>query len=269
MTVITYQTMISGCLKGEAESWREFARQYSPYAVFVLEPSFPELKQEIASHVDRIFAQTRGGDFFTAFQGRREREFLLHFRNLVWNYGRSLTAVPETLLDRELLEKITDGFTLLQREIVWISLKGFAAPITCAILMVDAATATEVLKKANANLRRLVDRWSENTLAESGRSLLLAVPGWSGKDCLGDSAYGKIVDGQISWRDRDAMERHLRSCFYCVDRFTSHKEVVYCLRKLPAAPKTDVSRILAAVGIGTEREKKGLLSKLFSKSHVM
>ena len=209
------------------------------------------------------------GDFFQAFQGRREREFLLHFRGRVWDYGWSLTKTPETLIDREMIEKITDGFSLIQREILWTSLKGIDISVAHAILRVDESTATEVLQKANANLRGLMDRWSENTLAGSGRSLLRAARDWGGQECMDNGTYGKIVDGQISWRDRERVEQHVRSCFYCIDRFTSYHEVVYCLRKLPAATEADVSRILAAVGISTDGEKKGLLSRLFSKSHAM
>ena len=269
MAVITYHTILSGCPKGEPECWKEFARGYSPYATFVLEHSFPELKQDVAGHVDRIFAKTREGDFFQAFQGRREREFLLHFRELVCDYGWSLTKIPETLIDREMIAKITDGFSLIQREILWASLKGIDISLAHAILRVDESTVTEVFQKANANLRGLMDRWSENTLAGSGQSLLRAVRDWGGQECLDNDTYGKIVDGQISWRDREKAEQHVRSCFYCIDRFTSYQEVVYCLRKLPAAAEADVSRILAAVGISTEEERKGLLSKLFSKSHAM
>ena len=269
MAVITYHTMISGCQNGEREAWGEFARRLSPYAIFILEHSFPELAQESSGHLDRIFAQMREGDFFSAFQGRREREFLMHFRGRVWDYGLGMTPVPETPLDRELLEKVTDGFSMTQQQILWMNLQGVGAPTAAAVLLVDAATVVEVLKKTNTNLRALLDRWSASTLAESGRSLMRAARGWSGSDCLGDHVFGKMIDGQTSWQDREKIERHVRSCFYCVDRYTACREVVYCLRKLPLAEEKDVSRILAAVGIHAEEKKKGLLSKLFSKSHAV
>ena len=269
MAVITYHTMISGCQNGEREAWGEFARRYSPYAIFILEHSFPELAQEISGHMDRIFAQTREGDFFQAFQGRREREFLIHFRGRVWDYGLSMTPVPETPMDRELLQKVTEGFSMTQQQILWMNLQGVAAPTAAAVLLVDAATVAEVLQKANTNLRALLDRWSASTLAESGRSLMQAARGWSGSDCLNDHVFGKMIDGQMSWQDREKIERHVRSCFYCVDRFTACREVVYCLRKLPLAEEKDVSRILAAAGISADREKKGLFSKFFSKSHAV
>lgn len=269
MAVIIYHTMISGCQNGEREAWGEFARRYSPYAIFILEHSFPELAQEISGHLNRIFAQTREGDFFSAFQGRREREFLMHFRRQVWDYGLSMTAVSETPMDRELLEKITDGFSMTQQQILWMNLQGVAAPTAAAILLVDATTVAEVLQKANINLRALLDRWSAGTLAESGRSLVRAARSWSGSDCLSDNVFGKMIDGQMSWQDREKIERHVRSCFYCVDRVTACREVVYCLRKLPLAEERDVSRILAAVGIHANEKKKGLLSKLFSKTHAM
>ena len=269
MAVITYHTILSGCPKGEPECWKEFARGYSPYVIFILEHSFPELKQDVAGHVDRVFTRTREGDFFQAFQGRREREFLLHFRGLVWDYGWSLTETPETLIDRDMIEKITDGFSLTQQQILWMNLQGVAAPTAAAVLLVDAATVAEVLKKANTNLRALLDRWSAHTLAESGRSLVRAARSWSGSDCLSDNVFGKMIDGQMSWHDREKLEQHVRSCFYCVDRFTACREVVYCLRKLPLAEEKDVSRILAAVGIHADGKKKGLLSKLFSKAHAI
>ncbi len=269
MAVITYQTMISGCRNSERESWGEFALRYSPYAIFILEHSFPELTQEISGHVDRIFVQTREGDFFTVFQGRRERDFLMHFRRLVWDYGLSMTPVPETPMNRELLEKVTDGFSMTQQQILWMNLQGVAAPTAATVLLVDVATVTEVLKKANTNLRALLDRWSVNTLAESGRSLVQAARNWSGSDCPSDSVFGRMIDGQISWHDREKLERHVRSCFYCIDRFTACREVVYCMRKLPLAEEKDVSRILAAAGISATEKKKGLLSKLFSKAHAM
>ncbi|MGH9523077.1 MAG: hypothetical protein ACRD3E_11165, partial [Terriglobales bacterium] len=82
--------------------------------------------------------------------------------------------------------------------------------------------------------------------------------------CLPLKTFNNIVNGQISWRERDVAEKHVSSCFYCLDRFTTFQEVVRMLKDRQPASGAEVERFAAQLDL-PKRNKTGLLSKILRK----
>jgi len=75
-----------------------------------------------------------------------------------------------------------------------------------------------------------VDAWRRTLLADNGPALGREAAATTTADCLPTKAFLDVVDGRTTWRDREMMERHLKSCWHCVDHFCRILEVVHLLR---------------------------------------
>ena len=74
--------------------------------------------------------------------------------------------------------------------------------------------------------------------------------------------FNNLVNGQLTWRERELAEEHIRPCLYCLDRFTAFQEMIRYLRDAQPLPDSEVGTLLAALGLSLPR--KGLLGRMFS-----
>ena len=266
--VYTFGEMIEGCRRRDPRAWREFVTGYLPLARHFLLHYFPSLSGSVERLLPAIFAGTLDDDgyLFRSFAGRAERELMVDFRRHVLERGRALAALsppaapPVTL---EVLGSALKEFSVQQRQVVWLFLLGYSPEALVPILNVKGETAAEVIKTAQENLRAAMESWSEESLRCSGPLLVEAVSAREGKDCSSYLAFHRIVDGQVTWREREQIQTHLNTCFLCIDRFCTFQEVVYFSRKLPAAAAAEIEAVLSALNLPAPAKKKSLLGKLF------
>ncbi len=271
--VHTFRDMIEGCRRRDAQSWREFVTGYLPLARHFLLQYFPGLSGPNASgNVERllpgVFAGTLDddGSFFRSFTGRAEREFMVHFRRYVLGRGRTLAELPAPAappVTLEVLEAALKEFSALQRQVAWLFMLGYPPDTVAPILNRKEGTTAEVVRTAQERLRTAMESWSEESLRSSGPALVEAVASRESQDCYPYLTVHRIVDGQISWRDRERILNHLAACFFCVERFCTFQEVVYFSRKSPAPSETETEAVLAALNLPSPAKKKSLLAKLF------
>jgi len=76
--------------------------------------------------------------------------------------------------------------------------------------------------------------------------------------------FNNLVNGQLSWRERDLAELHIRDCFYCIDSFTSFQEMIRLRKDGKPAPELQVNGILDKLGFAAAKSK-GLLAKILGK----
>jgi hypothetical protein len=76
--------------------------------------------------------------------------------------------------------------------------------------------------------------------------------------------FNNIVNGQVSWRERDVAEQHIRDCFYCIDRFTGFQEMIRLRKDAKPMPEEQVEAILAKMGF-EKAKKQGFFAKMFAK----
>lgn len=266
--VYTYHRMIEDCVRGERRGWREFVSHYMPMARRLLLRYGGQPEGDEARRLREIFTATAADDhrFFRSFEGRTERELMVHFRNFVVAHVRSArdaarsTGAPVAAL--EVLEQALAELTVLQRQAVWLFTMGYAPADVAPIVNVKPETAAEIIASAQEKLRGKMDAWSEGSLRDSLDALREELPARETADCYSYLVFHRIVDGQITWRDREVALAHLARCFRCVDRFCVLQEVVCFSRALPPAPGAEVEAVLRELGF-PERKTKGVFARLF------
>jgi anti-sigma factor RsiW len=102
-------------------------------------------------------------------------------------------------------------------------------------------------------LRGKLDQWNRTLLADNGLALGREAAAASGKDCLPVKAFLDILDGRTTWRERETMERHVNTCWHCVDHNARMQEVIGLLRSCKPLDEAASARYLKVIGVEAER----------------
>jgi len=267
MAIRTIFTMAEDCVAGRRLGWQEFVRDYAAIARRLLEQYFAVLNPEMEQHVAAIFQRARANDaaWFRGLTFSNEREFLMAFREMVFAYGREMARMPAPEISLEQYLEIVRDLTLIEREMLWMFVKGYDAPQIAPIMMNAAATAESVRKIAEQRLKEVVPAASSSAFDTSSRVLLQAAEKARTGECLSLKTFNNIINGQISWRERELAEEHMLKCPCCIDRFTSLNEMIRCRKDAEPLAEDRVESIVATLGV-SEARPKGLLARLFSRA---
>ena len=258
--------MAEDCSRGERLGWEEFIREYAPCARVLLSHYFPALAPEVDEHVAAVFRRARAANnhFFAGLKFANEREFACAFRDFVFAYGREAARLPAPELSLDNVRAMMKDLPVVEQQMLWLFMRGFQVEQISPILMNADATAHKVERIAGERLRTLLPDASPDALVVSARALMEQAEKRRTDDCLPLKTFNNIVNGQITWRERDAAEKHVAGCFYCLDRFTTFQEVVRMLKDQQPAPEVEVERIAAQLDL-PKKNKAGILSKILGK----
>jgi hypothetical protein len=266
MAIRTIFTMAEDCAAGERLGWSEFVRDYGGITRQLLEQYFPVLRPEIEQHVLGVYERAHANDnaWCKGLNFQNEREFQMSFRDLVFAYARTAARVPVPELSIEQFKEIVKDLNVVEREILWLYVKGYDAARIAPMMMNAAATANAVKGIADQRLKDLFPAMTADAFNASARSLMEAAEKAKGENCLPAKTYNNLVNGQLSWRERDLAEEHIRDCFYCLDRFTGYQEMIRLRKDMVPLPQQQVDAVMAKLGFGAAK-KGGLLAKMFGK----
>lgn len=259
--------MAEDCAAGERLGWLEFVRDYAPITRHLLEHYFPELKPEIEQHVLGVFQRARANNnaWCKSVKFQNEREFMVPFRDLVFTYGRTVVRVPVPELSLEQFKEVVKDQNVVEREVMWLYVKGYDGTRIAPMMMNAEATANSVKVVADERLKALFPAATVDAFSVSSRTLIEAAEKAKTPDCLPLKTFNNIVNGQISWRERDVAEQHIRDCFYCIDRFTGFQEMVRLRKDATPLPGPQVDAILRELGFAAAKKQGGLFAKIFAK----
>lgn len=279
MAIRTVFTMVADCARGDRQGWLEFVRDFAGIARSLLSHYFPGLLPSLDEHVIAVLrrAGAEDGAWFAGLSFSNEREFMVAFRDLVFAYGRenerlrSETAksaqadqpgapIPLTL---DQLRAVTRGLMLLEREMLWLFIKGYNAERVASIMMNAAASAESVYRAAGERLQASFPGAAPENLVQSAPALMEAAEQSKTDACTSLKTFNNLVNGQITWRERESAERHMNDCFYCIDRFTTFQEMVRLRKDTPPLPPEQVETILAQLPLAAAKPR-GTLSRLFA-----
>jgi hypothetical protein len=266
MAIRTIFTMVEDCAAGERLGWSEFVRDYSPITRQLLEHYFPVLQPDIEQHVLGFYerAHANGNAWCKELKFQNEREFMMWYRDLLFAYGRTAARVPVPELSLDQFREIVKDLNVVEREVLWLYVKGYDAPQIAPMMMNAEATAKSVKEIADARLKDLFPAMTTDAFIASARALMEAAEKTKSDDCLPLKTFNNIVNGQISWRERELAEQHIRDCFYCIDRFTGFQEMVRLRKDAVPMPSEQVESAMSKLGFEKAR-KSGLLAKMFGK----
>ncbi len=258
--------MVQDCAAGERLGWSEFVRDFSLITEKVLIHYFPVLQPELDQHVVGFFERARANNnaWFKDLKFQNEREFMMAYRDLLFEYARTVARIPVPELSLDQFKEIVKDLNVVEREVMWLYVKGYDAAQIAPMMMNAEATAKAIREIANQRLKDLFPAMTADALNASARSLMEAAEKAKSPDCLPLKTFNNIVNGQISWRERELAEQHIRDCFYCIDRFTGFQEMVRFRKDGQPAPEQKVDAILEKLGFARAK-KPGLLAKMFGK----
>jgi AcrR family transcriptional regulator len=275
MAIRTIFSMAQDCARGERLGWQEFVRDYAGIARALLTHYFSTLEPEMDEHVIAVFrrAAAHSGSWFAGLKFSNEREFMMAFHDLVLAYGREQERVPAPPITLDQMRAIVKDLNLLERELLWLIIKGYDGARVAAIMMNAAATADAVERIAG---ERLAPHRANNGRAEDPALMALACGAPPGHPvvslqvlmelaeqaktdkCAPLKTFNNLVNGQITWRERELAEEHMSNCFYCIDRFTTFQEMVRFRKDVPPLPEPQVEAILARLPFAAGKPRSAL-----------
>ena len=260
--------MVAQCLEGQAAGWKHFIREYLPFAAAVLDRHFPQPPELRDATLREALLRARDQDdqFFRDYAGHSEREFLLHLREHALAIAEELEpaqAIPEIPLDWEVFGKALEQWSALERQIVWTFVLGPMTDDTAQILRQAPKSVEATLAKAQESLRAACDRWNPEMIAQNRRLLAEQARAGRTSDCAAPKTFLRLLDGQLTWRDRTDLERHMTACWHCVDLLCRFREIVFLTRQARPFPEPEVEACSKLLGIETQHPSrwKRLLGK--------
>jgi hypothetical protein len=267
-SILTFQQIREQCEQGNAEAWRAFVSLYGPLFAHLLEvysPSGTEASQDPAR---KMLARLAENDFARLRETPRqsEREFLTDIRALLLDTALvSLDEIPqaETNFTLENLGKLMEGLPLAHQEMVVFRLSGYTDASLENMLRIAPRVAEAAFARLEADFAAAghleLDRcpWPVPWL-----SVLRQARTTKKDNCPELHQFLRIQDGQVSWYDKEPVEKHVGSCLYCLERWTALRELGYWRRKAKPVTASQVEELLQAVPL-TIPEKKSFLRRMF------
>jgi hypothetical protein len=266
MAIRTIFTMASDCAAGERLGWYEFVRDFGSIIRQLLAQFFPVLKLDLDQHVTGAFEHARANDnaWFKDLKFQNEREFMMALRELVFAYGRIAARVPIPELSLDQFREIVKDLTVIERQVMWLYIKGYGAQQIGPMMANADATALAVKAVADQRLKSFFPTMTADAFNVSARSLIEAAEKANTPECLSLKTFNNMINGQLTWRERELAEEHIRDCFYCLDRFTSFQEMIRLRKDAQAYPEPQMEAVLGKLNIAVLR-KKGLFAKILGK----
>jgi hypothetical protein len=231
--IYTSYEMIQDCRANRPEGWAFFLTNYVPVIQQFLKHYFPDRSadQTLLERVLRVLHQPES-NLFQSLDPAPERTFVAELRQ------RVLTAVeadrpsgtPEISIDIEALGAALEPLTLTEKQVVWFETMRYGDADTGRMLRMSPPTAEKIRTRAAELVRAAVDAWRSTLLADNGPLLGQSAAALSTKDCLPPKTFFDVIDGRATWRGREEMERHVKGCWHCLDRYCRLLEVVDVLR---------------------------------------
>jgi len=272
----TFHKVREQCEQESAEAWRAFLDFYTPLGLHLLKMYLPGN----GPVPDRVWEQTLAAlaenDFqrFRATARQSEREFLADLRALLLDQvfpaaAGSATACesqPATAaapLDLEVLGKLVENLPLVHQEMLFFKLAGYTdASIERMMRMAP--------RVAQAAFARLEPDYAAALTLECDRcpwprpwlALLQEARAKKQEACPHVHQFLRIHDGQVSWYDKEPVEKHVAGCRHCLEAWTALREVGYWRKAAPAVTAAQIEGYLSALPLPAA-PKKSFFQRMF------
>jgi hypothetical protein len=165
-------------------------------------------------------------------------------------------------LDLETVAAALEPLTLVEKQTAWLETMRYNPTETGVLLRISPATVEKIRAKAADLIRGKMDTWRVTLPAQNGLALGRAAAHASGADCLPPKVFLDMLDGRSTWRGREELEHHVKSCWHCIDHFCRLVEVVELLRG--SQPLTDEESAPFRELMGVEAPGKPVWKRWFA-----
>jgi hypothetical protein len=240
--------MIRDCRAEKPEGWSYFVTNFAP----VVE----RLTMRYGGDFEGTLAAFRKPDSspFPSLEPMPERPFIGALRQRILAAAPARKAVNPIPLDLETVIEALAPLTMVEKQAAWFETMHFTPQQTAEALRMAAGTVEKIRVRAGELLRGKLDCWRVGLLAENAQSLGLEAAKASTKDCLPSKTFLDILDGQSTWRDREEIERHVSSCWHCIDHFCRMAEVIELRREVKPLSESESAHLRKKLGIEIQKK---------------
>ena len=226
--IYTCYEMVRDCRAGRSEGWEYFLSNYVP----VIRRLLVHYSPEQPGLLERILPALRRPELslFQALEPMPERVFVAELRQRVLEEIGAPAAA--TSLELEEVAAALAPLTLVEKQAAWMETMLYSPEETGAMLRMAPATVAKIRTRAGDLLRGTVDSWSSGILAANGRQLGRSAAAARPPECIEAKVFLDVLDGRMTWRGREEMERHAAGCLHCVDHFSRLAEALELVRGL-------------------------------------
>lgn len=248
--IYTCYEMIQDCRADKAEGWRHFVSCYVPVMRKLADHYDSGRAGAVVDHMLTTLRQP-GSTLFESLDPSPERWFVAQLRQLL--VAELPAPEPEIAIGLEEVAAALEPLTVVQKLSAWIETMNYDAAQTGAMLRMAPNTVEKIRAQAADLIRGKVDAWRQTLLTENGRKLGAEAASASTKDCLPPRVFLDVLDGRATWSGREEMERHVGSCWHCIDHFGRMAEVIEVLRGIVPLEETDAAPLLELMGIHKQK----------------
>jgi len=261
--IYTCYEMIQDCRANRPEGWTYFLANCVPAMRRLLAHYFPDRAGD-RGLIERVLKTLCRADstLFQSLDPAPERAFVAELRQRLLSVVEADRAslAPEISIELEALGTALEPLTVTEKLVVWFETMRYGDADTARMLRMSVETAAKIRARGAESIRGSVDRWSRTLLADNGHLLGPAAAAASTKDCLPPKAFFDVIDGRTTWRGREEMEQHVKSCWHCLDHYCRLLEVVGVLRDAKPLAEDEVEPYKRLLGI--EAPKRGFWKRL-------
>jgi hypothetical protein len=260
--MLTFHKIVRECAAGNRQAWRHFVAECTPLFTGLLKVYVGE---QATGEADAAWRDTisdlavEGGERLRSLSQQSEREFLIDVRRLALE--RALLAVPDESEGHsegppsDRVRALLEGLPLVHQQVMFLKLCGYTDGALEKMLRITPGVAKQGFERLRAGdcfsraawLRVLQQAWADHTQACPAVRMLI-----------------RIQDGQVTWYDRDPIERHVATCTHCLEVGTALSELRYWRKlahplTLPEAEKLLTSLLPGSRPATTGQKHTGFL----------
>jgi hypothetical protein len=259
--------------QGNADAWRTLLDFYAPTFWRLLEVHAAIPSRDVLPLVKKMLAELSANAFerLRATSRKSEREFLGDLRALLLEValdsGAFKNSQPdaESAFTTEKIGKLLEGLPLLHKEMLFFRLAGYTENTIERLMRMSPRMAEKAFE-------RLSGEYAAARQAERDRclwpgawlALLKEARGSKTENCTPGHEIVRIHDGQVSWYDKEPVEKHVSACLHCLDEWTAIREVGYWRTAAEPLSASQIGQLLEATPVEKPLAKKSFFARLRS-----
>ncbi|PYU21546.1 MAG: hypothetical protein DMG32_20400 [Acidobacteria bacterium] len=260
--------------QGSTEAWRALLDFYCPLFFQLLDIHGAIPARDAPPIVKKMLAELTANGFerLRATPRQSEREFLGDLRALLLGAALDSLAskkseVPgSSAFDADKISKLLDGLPLLHKEMLFFKLAGYTEKSLERVMRISPRVAEKAFE-------RLAEEYQAARQSEHDRcpwpaawlAFLKQARALKTEKCIPAHEIVRIHDGQVSWYDKEPVEKHVSGCLHCLEAWTGLREVGYWRRAADPLSSSEIDDLLQILPIEKlPAKKKSLLQRLRS-----
>ena len=260
--------------QGSVEAWRALLDFYGPLFFRLLEIHGAIPIREASPIVRKMLAELTANGFerLRASSRQSEREFLGDLRALLLGVALDSVTSQKSEVQRtgafetEKVARLLDGLPLLHKEMLFFRLAGYGENSLERVMRLSPRVAEKAFE-------RLVEEYQAVRQNEQDRcpwpaawlAFLKQARALKTEECTPAHELVRIHDGQVSWYDKEPVEKHVSGCLHCLEAWTGLREVGYWRRATDPLSASGIAQLIEMIPLEKPpAKKKSLFERLRS-----